>query len=190
MSIYWIVAYISIAIWIFPPFKQLKTEYFYFFLVLALTDVIAFLFTRFLHINPQLTYLFSALFLVISLVKLNKIKIVLLSSLVSILIFICSKNDSKLLFVLYALFSFAILLIILYQFMQYLINKNSISIFFVFLIAYELSLVLKNIVYYTNLIQGVTLFSITTLFEIVFGIIFTFVNINTKVYKLPVKDIE
>jgi len=193
MNIYYIIAYISIFIWLFPPIRQYKTEYFYFFLILALTDVVVFLLIKLIKLfptNPQTIYLFSAVLLILSLVKLDKIKAAFLFCLVGIIIFICNKYDAKLMLVLYALINFAILLIILYKFIQYLMNNNSISIFFVFLISYELSLVLKNIVAFTDLLQGVTLFSITTLFEIAFGIIFTFVNVNTKVYKLPVKDIE
>jgi len=190
MIIYLYIAYISIIIWLLPPIKQYKTEYFFFFLVLALSDVITLVFSLLFHLNTQIMYAFSTAFLIVSLVRLDKIKIALLFIATGLLTILCWIYNSKLLFVLYAMFSFIILLIITFQFLQNLILKNSISIFFVFLIAYEFSLLLKNIVIVTNIIQGLTLFFVTTTFEIVFGIIFTFVNINTKVYKLPVKDIE
>jgi hypothetical protein len=190
MKIFEIIFYISIIVWLCPLFRQYRTKYFYFFLVLGLTDVVVFILIKLFHINPQLIYPFSGVLLVCSLIELNKIKITLLFFITGLLIYLCWKFDLRLLVVLYSVFSFVSLLIILYHFLQFVVSKNAISIFFVFFIAYEFSLVLKNIVVFTNLIEGAILFYVTTLFEIAFGIIFTFVNVNTKVYKLPIKDIE
>ena len=190
MNIFWIVILVSAVVWLLPLFKQFRTEYFHFFLVLSLSDVVVIPIAVLFRINPQIMYPIFAALLILSLKKIKKMQITLLFIITGVLIFLCLKLDPRLLYILYSFYSSAILLIILYQFLQYIMSNNSVSIFFIFLIAYELSLVLKNIVVYTNILQGVTLFSITTFFEIGFGIIFTFVNVNTKVYKLPVKDIE
>jgi hypothetical protein len=187
---FWIIIGISTIIWILPLFKQYRTEYFYFFLVLSLSDVVVIPVSILFYITPQIIYPILGAFLVLSLLEINRIKIALLFLITGLTIFLCWKFNIRLLHILYSLYNFAILLIILYQFMQHLLAKNVVSIFFVFLIAYEFSLVLKNIVIFTNLVEGAALFYVTTTFEIIFGIIFAFVNVNTKVYKLPVKDIE
>jgi hypothetical protein len=83
-----------------------------------------------------------------------------------------------------ALLQSIILIIVFNDLLKFVFENDAISIFFLFLLTYVFSNVLKNIVVYTDLVNGIVLFYITTFFQIFFGIMFSFVNVKTKVFSL------
>ena len=187
MEIPYIVFLVTVLVWLIPPFKQYKTRYFYFFLILALMDPISFVIMKSFHIVPQAISPVIAVLLIYSLIK-NEYKnalIIIAVMLLLIVIELILKND--LLSLLNSIIHLMILGIIIINFLKYILEKNAVSIFFIFLISYELSSILKNIVYATDIMEGIVLFYITTFFQIFFGIIFSFVNINTKVFPISKK---
>lgn len=158
--------------------------YFYFFLVLCLTDPVIYIIGLLTHIKGQLVFPFFSLLLMYSILKINKwntIMVVILSVVITLIVL----NSSLVLITYLTAFLHVFILIIVFNdFSKFILEKNAISIFFLFLIAYELSNVLKTIIAYADLLDGYVLFYVTGFFQIFFGIIFSFVNVNTKVIPL------
>lgn len=63
MTIPDLIAIISMIIWFIPPFKQRKTEYFYFFLILALADPITYALYFSIKLTPIILSPIIALFI-------------------------------------------------------------------------------------------------------------------------------
>src|SRR5674476_584731 len=61
-----IFVYISILIWLLPPFRQLKGGYFLYFLILGYSDPLALFLLKFIKLNINYTHLIVAYLLAIS----------------------------------------------------------------------------------------------------------------------------
>jgi hypothetical protein len=66
-----IIIYISILIWLIPPFKQLKGGYFLYFLILGYSDPLAIMLLRF-RIDVQFVHIITAFLVTISVLYYNK----------------------------------------------------------------------------------------------------------------------
>ena len=149
MFIPYLIAYSNTFVWLIPPFRQYRTKYFYFFLVLALMDPVVLIFWRLLLINPQLISPVVALFLIFSLFPISSKNILL--TFFSCLVLILGEpylNNTQIL-LLNALIHIVVLVIIINHFLKFTAEKNSISLFYIFVISYELSTILKNSEYLT-----------------------------------------
>ena len=131
---------------------------------------------------------FTLLFLYSLLAMKNKmLLIVVLVVLISLIILLPLNRDQLL--VLNSLLHFLITIIIINEFVNYISQNIAINLFLVMLIIYEIMAVLKNIAVVTNFKQGPVLFYLSTFFQIIFGIIFAFMNINSKSIRLKVEEI-
>jgi hypothetical protein len=182
-----IVYYISIFIWLFPPFRNYKTKYFYFFLVLALADPVTLFANIVFNINPARIFILAATFQFISVLQFNSsnipvkyVKIFLvLFSLVSFIFL-----DVNLLWIMTALLLYLVLIIILRDFILDIKSGEQINFFFFVLSLYILSVSLKMVSYIASIDLGPVYFNLTTAFQILIGIYFTFFNINNS-KKIP-----
>ncbi|MEW6652006.1 MAG: hypothetical protein AB1394_00905 [Bacteroidota bacterium] len=170
-----ILIFTSAIIWLFPPIRHYKQKYFWFFLVLALTDPFTIVVGRGLGLAfPQLYVLFNGLFF-FSLVDYRKITFY---KLIFFLVFILSGVFS---FVNYWAFSYQyivltfslILFIITKSSVQFVINTGSINIFHIVLVFYLLSNILKFWNLNAQFDTGYALFFVTSSFQILVGIFFS-----------------
>ena len=190
MTIPYLIAIANTFIWLIPPFRQYRTKYFLFFLLIAVSDPLAITLWKSFQIIPSLVYLIMNLFLLCSLLKIHYLKIVSAISLTIILILFQNVFKHAQIDLLNTFMNIIILVVIISDFLRYIVENDAISLFYVFLISWELSMVLKYLVSKTDLIQGPVLFYITTFFQIFFGIIFSFVNINSKSFPISKKIIS
>ena len=102
MSIPYIIAYTNVFIWLIPPFRQYRTKFFYFFLILGLTDPVIFIFWRLFEISPRIIYPLSALFLILTLLKYDYKKIIAVLFFAFMLILFDSKLNDKQLDIFYS----------------------------------------------------------------------------------------
>jgi len=64
-----------------------------------------------------------------------------------------------------------------------------LSLFYILLICYELSVILKMLAVVVDIKSGVTQFYLVSFLQITFGILFTIFNVNSKDFRL-VKRME
>lgn len=174
-----LIYFISIIIWVLPALRQYKSEFFDYFLILALIDPIAIIYGIITRSSiPSWVTVFFAYLLIISLLSENNIKKLryILISIPVIYVLSIPFIDKK--------FSFVIILtenvIIFLFFLKFLItdyvNHQRIKLFYFMLCFYELTVILKVF----NLIMGFSnaysFYIITGIVQILFGFFFSIVR--------------
>ena len=187
MIIPYIVFISSILIWFFPPFRQYKTEYFLFFLFLALADPIVLLLNIFLAVEPIYEYLVISFLLILALINRRKLKknwiIIILSFLILLtaIITLPLKTMSEITILL----SSIVLFIILKNSLLYFNENHTINLFFLILILYEITIIIKFIYTTSRTHSGTVYFYTISFFEVFIGIFFSFYNKeNSPKFKL------
>ena len=174
--------------WLFPPIKNRKTEYFAYFLILAFADPVKFLFTYMFGYQNSSISLIIATLLVVSLLKNTKIQIALIG--LSLFLPVCMvilKAPPMCYFYFSILASFSLLLIAAMQITQFLLQNRSINLFLVLLLLYISITFFRKLAVLIDPDLGVLSYTIGLAFQMFFAIAFTFININTKNYRL-IKD--
>jgi hypothetical protein len=182
MLIPYIIFYLSIFAWLFPPFKNRKTEYFLFFLILAVADPLVYLLIAATKIDPIQIYPFINYALIVSLIEFNKVRknwILFIIPLIGL--FLASFFLSFIfLYGIKILLSSIILFFFLKAALLYVNKHQSINLFFLLLILYEITIVVKYIFVATHTRTGIIYFFIMSFFETFLGIYFTFFNVNSS----------
>ncbi|MCC6550489.1 MAG: hypothetical protein IT279_10500 [Ignavibacteriaceae bacterium] len=177
MSFYPIVVLISAIIWLFPPIRHYRTRFFYFFLILGLSDVLSIV-LLFAFMKVVLPYYLLVSFLVlIALFDLEAIKqksflvMVILAAVVVITFFSESPAIERLLF--FVLHGF-ILLRVIHMLGLDLLKTQALNGFYVVLIFYELLTLTKffNLLVKVADLSVLTNFFIVTSVQIAIGIFF------------------
>lgn len=169
----------NILFWIIPVFRQYRDGYFYYFLTLAASGVLIWFLIYTLKIHPMYTSLlmsFSAVLAVLYYTRKRKRKWIIAAVLIVILP-LGSPDIARLgVFVLHG--------IILYYFMSLLArdmaNTDNINMYFIILILYESSILLKISARIVNVYTGMYFFYITTAFEILIAVYFIFYNLRNS----------
>ena len=174
ISILKILFYVSIFIWLFPPIRQWKTRFFYFFLILALADPISIFISLFIIKNnyfyfPLISYL--QLISIINYKNIPKLKAIVYNLLlVGIIILLFIFNQPK---TVVPIIHFIITIIFMKELLVKFVFDRMLNIFYLMLIFYEFTIILK----YLNVILGFTdataFFIITSIFQIAFGLFFS-----------------
>jgi hypothetical protein len=167
----------SFIFWIYPVVRQRKSTLSYFFVVIALSDPIALIGRS--VIDAQFTYVTTIiLWLSANYIFLkNKLNFrwfvlfIVLSSLITISIFLFL--NTIFLQVILALVLVQILLLLLKRFAENCIKINSINGFYVILIFYTLTLLLKILILIFGVKDASSYFYSTTIFQILFGLFFS-----------------
>ncbi len=174
-----IIFFISIVAWFFPLFKQYKHNYFYYFLILALTDPISYLLVKLFRFDVERSLLIAALLMVFSFISFYKKHfasyslIIFISGLVTFTYIPINDYISKFLILVF-------LLVIVYLVLKAMIvdamKEKSMSLFYLVLFVYVLSLTLKFYIELTLVMDSFIYFYITTGFEILAAIFFSLYN--------------
>jgi hypothetical protein len=174
MTIASIIAYISIFFWIFPAIRQYKSNYFYYFLILALSDPINIFSGFFLGVTQGWIHSFVSLLLFYSINTTTKTlkKYILIHTAFMCVFIVALFFVSNLLYVILILH-----LLIIYKFIRLsILNlhlQGTLNAFHLVLIFYEVSVIINLMVFITT---GASLFAfyyITLTFQIFVAIFFT-----------------
>ena len=170
--------------WILPVFRQYKSNLFYYFLILALTDPIVHVcYFYFPFIKGPYIYFVSSLLLYYSIDFSNKKilsnwgrKLILLLILISAFYF--NVDYQLILAIIHSL--------ILYKFIKLLTIKfyheYKLNLFYLVLVLYELTIVIKMSIVLLKTERGDLFFYLTLVFEMLIAIFFTiFREDNTKI---------
>lgn len=181
MSLSNILLQISVLIWLFPPLKQFRGRYFFYFLFLAVSDPIALLLVSFKLTNLPL-YVVLDLLSLISLWKpelLSK-KISYLIIPVMIVYYIAGITHYTFIFCFLILLHIIIIYLIIRIAVADIIEKNRLKYFYFAILLYELTVILKFAFLLANIKTGLIFFYSTTAFETMLALFFILVNENTK----------
>lgn len=165
----------SIVIWLFPPIRQLKTRYFYFFLILALADPVSLFIKNFIYIHISFYFPFVSLLLFLSIYRKEKsnekfhFAVTITATAVTFILTLILEQSQLSVGILH----FLIVFLFLKEFIIRFAFKSELDLFLLMLIFYEFTTILK----YLNVAFGITnataYFFITTIFQISFGLFFT-----------------
>ena len=172
---------VSILIWLLVPIRQFSSKYFYFFLIIGVTDLIVRLNRYFdLSMNNSL-YVLMAFLLIVSLLSANKRNKILPYYVVTIfIIFLALYFNSYFMLEFYVLIilNLFILVQVFLHFFNHTLEKNEIKLFYLVFLLYQIITVAKLFNIITTTFGGFFYFIISTVFQIVIGLFFCFVNVN------------
>ena len=175
---------ISMIVWIFPAIRQYRGNFFYYFLILAVTDPVGQLWYFFTG-PSSFTYVYciNSLLLYYSIdLKNQSILGNWVSKLTSLLIIVIA----LLLNTNYHLIIIVLHIIILFKFIKLisvkLFNENELNLFYLVLILYELTIIVKMSIIIIHTEIGSIFFQITLAFEMLIAVFFMiFREDNSKI---------
>lgn len=178
----WLIMNIfSTLIWQLPPIRQYKTQYFFFFLVLALGDLSAAVLVLAFHISSFFIYPVSFLLLITTFINNRKIKTALLLLIVPFWVLMALIKIPYT--VLYLILISQLLIIILYvvrEFYKRIILHRTLNWFLLFLLIYLISNVLKTLAFIINTMP----IEVSSFLQIMFGILFCFITVDNSNWKI------
>lgn len=181
--IYKIFAYISIFVWLLPIFKQKRTKYFSFFLIVGLNDILIATIQYFLRISSPILYCISLSILIYLLLnnivppqKLLTVVLILLS----FLIFIYYLDIRYIQFVILTILFLAVFCIFAYDFLSLIVTDFQISIPLLILLFYLLLNIAKflSVTIYNQ--ETLFYFYVTSALQVFIGLFFSFVRIDNQ----------
>ena len=185
MTIITMITYLSMLVWALTLFKQNKTSYFNFFLINAVMDPIARILQLGFHLMPLSFYPAFILLKSFSLTKRYKSTYVILLCMIVLSISLLLGGKIFWLYLLCLILSLMIFFVLVNKLIEHINQTKSFSLFLIMLIFYQLINLLKYAAILLDLYKGVTSFYLAAISQILLGIGFIFVNINTK--NFPIK---
>ena len=172
MNIYNILLYLSVIVWAIIPFRQLKKDYFFYFLAWISADIIT-LGARFIfHSTTNFFYVPLSFLALIALQNFKSIKKQWLT-ITFLFLGICLLNiEYNIIIISVFILHILILISFLKELIIHYVKNNLFSIFLLALIFYEITVVAKFLNYLTGFTNDYYYFIITTIFEIAFGVFF------------------
>jgi len=171
----WVISLGSVLIWVLIPFRQWKTFFFSYFLVLAVSDPAGYLLNYLFRIPFLLTYVTASWLSLIVLFSKDILKKYLpyLLSFTAILVIFCyfyvyDGAIEIIFFVIHLL----ILLRLSFLLILYVARNQAISVFYLLLVFYEAIVLSKFVNNFTNFADGVFYFIFSTAVQILVGIFF------------------
>jgi hypothetical protein len=185
MEIAKLIAYITSAIWLFIPLRQRGTNYFYYFLINAVSSAVL-LINSFNLFHPAYLYLGQGLFLIISLFDFKKLPnyIHFLLGILFISILLPFLISLEVITPLLIIEHILIFFIILKKAIQYTALYEKLNLFHFILLLLEISAVTRFFVIIRNIRTGIIFFYLTTALGILIGIYFLFYNEKNS-FKIP-----
>lgn len=174
MSIAVLIIYLSSLAWIFPIFRQFRSNLFYFFLFLGLSDPITILLLKIFHLHPGIIFTIIAPILFYSInvdrQKKNSINsIEIFVFLLTLILILTVSNYDVIMLVIHIL----ILIRVLYKILIELHHKQIVNIFHVMLAFYITTSVASLLIYLNGDHKAIILFYINLAFQILIAIFFS-----------------
>lgn len=176
---------IELFCWFLPPLKQFKGGYFVYFLVLALSSILASGGYYLFKILPSAFHVISASVMIIYFqTRINKIKTVLMFLLIPVYFSLILNSFN---FDLNSIIGLHLIIIcqIIYLLLKYLYKTDSLNLYFIMLIVYETSIILKLVAVRSTVMSSNFYFYISIIFEIAICFYFILFNrANSYKYKI------
>jgi len=163
-----------------PPFKQYGTKYFVYFVLMAVSDPLAILTAKYTEITVMQFFLFIMGLQFSSILNKKRIKVAIILSLVInslIVIFISNPNIIRLIASMYLI---AILFVLVTE-QYFYYERKSINLFLSLMILNVLINIIRFFSFTISPTWGITTFYMGVIVQIIFALLFTFINIKTKI---------
>ena len=171
------ITYLSSIVWLLIPIRQYKTRFFLFFLLLGLYDPVFISAFYLFNVDVSVLYLLGTCLLPYAVLFNVKVRTkyfitIFLFIICGIVVFYFPTKIIILQLMIHLLifFSFLKTFTISYS------DIRKLSVFFLILLSYEFSLLFKFFIYLTEFEIGMMYFHLTTVFQILIGIFFLFIN--------------
>ncbi len=174
MHIALLIIYLSAFAWIFPIFRQYKSNLFYFFLFLGISDPLTIFLFHVFHIPPGIIFVIFApiLFYTINIDRQKKFSInsiEIFVFLLTLILFFTVPNNDVIMLVIYTM----ILIRVLYKILIELHHKQIVNIFHIVLAFYMTTSVASLLIYLNGDHQAIILFYINLAFQILIAVFFS-----------------
>ena len=188
MIITQLITIASIFFWLFPVIRQYRGNYFIYFLILALADPIAMLCVAVFNIQPTIIHAIAGISLFYSIDTINHqfSKLWLLYMLIAISFVIALLMLSNPLFLI-LIFHFLILILFIKKLMVKMYQLGNFNWFYLVLIFYEITVILKVIVFLSGANIGILHFYLTLAFQFLIALFFTIFREESQVLKIQLK---
>jgi len=167
-------------IWLTPPFKHYKTQYFTFFLILAFADPLIYYIYLIFGLYPLNFYPIMTFLLIVSLSNIKKRFLWITASVVVLILTYIYHNDQTKLYVFCIILFSVVLYQIINKLLQMVIQQRVLNLFLSMLLFYTMISELKLIAITINAYRGSMSYLLATFTQLFFGISFSFITINTK----------
>jgi len=184
-----IIIILSLIAWVFPPFRQYKSPFFVYFLLLAVADPFYLLLYECKLSFVPFKIIFHTLFL-LSLIDFKDIKKILYVIIpVTVISFLSYKfmvrNEITIIF---AVIHTGIIFILLQRLSKRIVLPDiEFNVFLMLLIFYESTLVTKFFISVVNIQKGMYYLYFTSAFEIFFAAAFSFIREDNKTFVIRIK---
>lgn len=180
--------YISVFFWLFPPIRQFGGNYFFYFLILALSDPINMLFVGVFHFPQTIIHPIAGVFLIYTIntkeINFRKYWYIHLFFIVALIVSIFTLENRFILFI-------ALHLIVLIRFIKLatlsLFNKNTLNIYYIVLCFYELLTVIDAVVFSSNIEMKIVFFYTSLLLQTLIAVFFTIFREDSSSLKIQLK---
>ena len=180
----------SIVVWLFPPIRQYKTRYFWFFLTLGLADPVCTVLSNSFQIIVYQLYIPLTILFFFSVIEYKKItiyKVLFYFAIVGMGCFSFFHVWEYGVFFFSAVL-FLVLVVLIRQSFQFVVERGSINIFHVVLVFYQALNVFKSSALLLNFSTGVWFFFISTALQIFIGIFFALYREDDPRFLVRVMD--
>lgn len=166
----------SIAAWLLPPFRQFREKYFYYFLILAITDafVVSLYFGVSIILPNGVFYTLSSSMLYVALFGrkelLNKKGVISLFFLLTVLVLFLPGAKEK--YLILCIIHTTVMYEFLKRFLVELSLQESFNLFLFLLVFYEMSIIIKFIVSLLDFRWGTIYFDMISILEIILALSF------------------
>ena len=182
--------FLSIFVWLFPPIKQYKTKYFLFFIIMAGAGTGATVLGKLTGTKANTFYPAIYLFLLYALSVHKHRQFILAAAVVSIMVFLVIKPGDTWLMGIPMVINIAMLIIVLSRIVADLTERQELNLFKTLLFVYIAIDTVKLFDYAVMVTPGYRYYMLGVAAQIPFGIAFCFVNVNTKIFKLRVRELS
>ena len=184
-----VIFVISSIVWLIPPFKQKGTEYFIFFFIYAIHDPLIVLLLKILKIRVDLTLVFVITLVIISIMKSKTYATILISiSFTAAILIMLYELSATAIHEISIFLYFAMLCIVILRVAEQFMNNKTLNLFLIILIAYVTISMYRHLAASINPDVGIIGYYLGLAIQILFGIAFSFININTKNFMLIKED--
>lgn len=188
MTITQLIIYASILFWLFPVIRHYKGNYFIYFLILALSDPLAIACVAVFKIQPTVIHAIAAicLFYSIDTVRHEFIRLWMLNLIIIITFIILLLLQSIPLFLI-LIFHFLVLYVFIKKLMIKLYQFGELNWFYMVLIFYEITALVKLIVLISGAEIGIVYYFLTVTFQFLIAIFFTIFREESSFLRLRLR---
>ena len=184
-----LILYTSIFLWLLPPIRQYHGKYFYYFLILALTDPIVYLLKSF-GIYSNFIMLFSVLLLVISVsnIKYTKRFNIITTLILFLVSFGMSYFNSNFQIIMAIFAKATILFLILKVVLIEVFELKLLNIYYFGIILLEITYITRFIAVLTDINTGLAFYLITQIFQFLIAIFYILFREDSKLVRFKLAD--